>query len=290
MKPGNVLLTRSGTVKVTDFGIARAGASDGLTQTGSVMGTATYFSPEQAQGLAGRRPQRRVLARRRALRDGDAASRRSPATRRSRVAYKHVREDAGPAVATQPRRPARPRADHPHRARQGPRPPLPDAPTTCAPTSCASAAAARSPPRPSPRSSPRCPRRATAAQAAGAYAATAATPRVDDRGRYVGGPAYPRQAQEHRARHDPHAARARRRHRRDPVRRDQARRIARDTSPCPNVVGKNVERRAGRADASCTSSPTSQQRHRAQQAGRHRDRTRSRRPARASTREHDGDT
>lgn len=51
VKPGNVLLTRSGNVKVTDFGIARAGTSDGLTQTGSVMGTATYFSPEQAQGL-----------------------------------------------------------------------------------------------------------------------------------------------------------------------------------------------------------------------------------------------
>jgi serine/threonine-protein kinase len=51
VKPGNVLLTRAGAVKVTDFGIARAGASDGLTQTGSVMGTATYFSPEQAQGL-----------------------------------------------------------------------------------------------------------------------------------------------------------------------------------------------------------------------------------------------
>jgi serine/threonine-protein kinase len=52
VKPGNVLLTRAGNVKVTDFGIARAGTSDGLTQTGSVMGTATYFSPEQAQGLA----------------------------------------------------------------------------------------------------------------------------------------------------------------------------------------------------------------------------------------------
>src|SRR5947207_50453 len=51
VKPGNVLITPQGNVKVTDFGIARAGASDGLTQTGSVMGTATYFSPEQAQGL-----------------------------------------------------------------------------------------------------------------------------------------------------------------------------------------------------------------------------------------------
>src|ERR1700741_789894 len=51
VKPGNVLLPRSGTVKVTDFGIARAGTADGLTQTGSVMGTATYFSPEQAQGM-----------------------------------------------------------------------------------------------------------------------------------------------------------------------------------------------------------------------------------------------
>ena len=51
VKPGNVLITPSGGVKVTDFGIARAGTSENLTQTGSVMGTATYFSPEQAQGL-----------------------------------------------------------------------------------------------------------------------------------------------------------------------------------------------------------------------------------------------
>lgn len=53
VKPGNVLLTRSGQAKVTDFGIARAltSADEDLTQAGSVMGTATYFSPEQAQGL-----------------------------------------------------------------------------------------------------------------------------------------------------------------------------------------------------------------------------------------------
>ncbi|MGH9102864.1 MAG: Stk1 family PASTA domain-containing Ser/Thr kinase [Acidimicrobiales bacterium] len=51
VKPGNVLLAEDGRVKVTDFGIARAAnADESLTQTGAVMGTATYFSPEQAQG------------------------------------------------------------------------------------------------------------------------------------------------------------------------------------------------------------------------------------------------
>ncbi|MEA2931298.1 MAG: eukaryotic-like serine/threonine-protein kinase [Actinomycetota bacterium] len=50
MKPGNVMITGH-QVKVTDFGIARAGdPGEHLTQTGAVMGTATYFSPEQAQG------------------------------------------------------------------------------------------------------------------------------------------------------------------------------------------------------------------------------------------------
>jgi beta-lactam-binding protein with PASTA domain/tRNA A-37 threonylcarbamoyl transferase component Bud32 len=51
VKPGNVLITDEGAVKVTDFGIARAVNTDeSLTQTGAVMGTATYFSPEQAEG------------------------------------------------------------------------------------------------------------------------------------------------------------------------------------------------------------------------------------------------
>ena len=54
VKPGNILITPSGQVKVADFGIAQAAttgeAAVNLTQAGSVMGTATYFSPEQAQG------------------------------------------------------------------------------------------------------------------------------------------------------------------------------------------------------------------------------------------------
>src|SRR4051794_18012930 len=42
VKPGNVLIETGGQVKVTDFGVARADATEALTQTGSVMGTATY--------------------------------------------------------------------------------------------------------------------------------------------------------------------------------------------------------------------------------------------------------
>ncbi|MBV9810520.1 MAG: Stk1 family PASTA domain-containing Ser/Thr kinase [Solirubrobacterales bacterium] len=51
LKPHNVIVDDSDNAKVTDFGIARAGASD-MTETGSIMGTAQYLSPEQAQGHA----------------------------------------------------------------------------------------------------------------------------------------------------------------------------------------------------------------------------------------------
>jgi eukaryotic-like serine/threonine-protein kinase len=51
LKPHNVIVDDEGHAKVTDFGIARAGASE-MTETGSIMGTAQYLSPEQAQGHA----------------------------------------------------------------------------------------------------------------------------------------------------------------------------------------------------------------------------------------------
>ncbi len=52
MKPGNVMMTGNGTVKVMDFGIARAlsSATAAMTQTSAVIGTAQYLSPEQARG------------------------------------------------------------------------------------------------------------------------------------------------------------------------------------------------------------------------------------------------
>ena len=49
IKPHNVIVDREGRVKVADFGIARAGASE-MTEAGSIVGTAQYLSPEQARG------------------------------------------------------------------------------------------------------------------------------------------------------------------------------------------------------------------------------------------------
>jgi serine/threonine-protein kinase len=50
VKPGNVLITRSGHTKVTDFGIARAAEATTISKPGDILGSAKYMSPEQAAG------------------------------------------------------------------------------------------------------------------------------------------------------------------------------------------------------------------------------------------------
>ncbi len=103
IKPGNVMLTRAGDVKVMDFGIARA-VSDSqmtMTQTAQVIGTAQYLSPEQARG-------ERVDARSDLYSTGcllyELLTGRPPFTGDSPVAiaYQHVKEDPVPPSQVDP--------------------------------------------------------------------------------------------------------------------------------------------------------------------------------------------
>jgi serine/threonine-protein kinase len=97
IKPGNVMITRDGSVKVMDFGIARAVAQSTatVTQTAAVMGTAQYLSPEQARG-------EKVDARSDLYSTGvvlyELLTGQPPFQGDSpvAVAYQHVREDAAP--------------------------------------------------------------------------------------------------------------------------------------------------------------------------------------------------
>ena len=124
IKPHNVLVDGEGRVKVTDFGIARAGTSQ-MTEAGSIVGTAQYLSPEQARGgevdprsdlyslgivlyelLTGKTPF-----------DGETPV---------EIAMKHLSADAEAALEAAPRRPARARHGRDARARQGSGRPLPE--------------------------------------------------------------------------------------------------------------------------------------------------------------------
>ncbi|MGZ4595751.1 MAG: Stk1 family PASTA domain-containing Ser/Thr kinase [Actinomycetes bacterium] len=103
IKPANVMLTRSGDVKVMDFGIARAMADQGatMTATSAVIGTAQYLSPEQARG-------EQVDARSDLYSTGcllyELLTGRPPFVGDSpvSVAYQHVREEAAPPSTYDP--------------------------------------------------------------------------------------------------------------------------------------------------------------------------------------------
>ncbi len=105
VKPGNVIISPNGQVKVADFGIARAvSTQENLTQAGTVMGTATYFSPEQARGEAVD-PRSDVYSLGVVL--YEMLTGRPPFTGDSpvAVAYKHVQETPQPPRARNPRIP-----------------------------------------------------------------------------------------------------------------------------------------------------------------------------------------
>ena len=147
VKPANLLVTPDGTVKITDFGIARAADAVALTQTGQVIGTPQYLSPEQAEGkpatqasdiyslgvvlyecLAGRRP-------------FDASS--SVATALAHVRSEppplpddvpaHLRETVAVALAKDPAARFRPAPAHRSTRRRTPRPRSPEPPRSPVP-------------------------------------------------------------------------------------------------------------------------------------------------------------
>ena len=97
IKPHNVIVDAEGRVKVTDFGIARAGASQ-MTEAGSIIGTAQYLSPEQARGAPVDQTLRPLLDRASCSTSCSPARCRSRATRPVEIAMKHLSETPPAAV------------------------------------------------------------------------------------------------------------------------------------------------------------------------------------------------
>ncbi len=106
VKPGNVIIDTHGNVKVADFGIARAAnTAENLTQPGAVMGTATYFSPEQAQG-DNVDPRSDVYSLGVVLYEMVVGAPPFVGDSPVAIAYKHVREEPAPPSTRQPSVPA----------------------------------------------------------------------------------------------------------------------------------------------------------------------------------------
>ena len=145
IKPANILIGSNGQVKVADFGIARAmnaPTEANLTQAGSVMGTATYFSPEQAQGA---QPDPRSDLYSLGIVMYEMVAGRPPFTGENPVsiAYKQVHDAPQPLVADRRRRSPLVRGHRRQAARQGPGDAVPHGRARCVMTSAASAATSR---------------------------------------------------------------------------------------------------------------------------------------------------